>query len=257
MPTYRAIPHFYDDEYADLGMLHQDVGFFLNSITKARSEVLMLACGTGRAAIPVAQAGHRVLGVDIDPAMLQLAAQKRDGYEVDPKLLEFQVGDLLQWTTSRRFDQAAILFNSFLLFTTLAEQDRVLKNVRRHLKKGGRLFVDIFNPDLARIADEHAHNADVRIFHSRELNTTVERVTHIRNTDRPQVRETIFEYHWFDSKRSFKSKKLRFELTYHFEREMILLLERNGFAIERMSGDYDGTGVGASSPRIIAQARRR
>ena len=256
MSTYRAISDFYDDEYADLGMLHEDVGFFLSSIRKSRSDVLLLACGTGRAAIPVALAGHRVLGVDIDPAMLAIAANKRDSSAIESKSLAFEQGDLLDWSCSRRFDQAAILFNSFLLFTTLADQDRVLQNAHRHLKKGGQLWIDIFNPDLARIADEDAHNADVRIFHSREINTTVQRLTHICQTSKPQVRETIFEYHWFDSKQKRRTKKIRFELTWFFERELILLLERNGFKIEHTFGDYDGSEITSDSPRVIVQARK-
>lgn len=257
MATYRAVSQFYDDEYADLEMLGPDVAYLLAKFRKPPADVLMLACGTGRAAIPVAQAGHRVLGVDIDPAMLDLAAAKRDGAGISAKSLRFEAGDLLTWSTQSRFDHAAILFNSFLLFTTTAEQDRVLSAAYRHLKRNGTLLIDIFNPDLARIAEDDAHNADVRIFHSRQLKTTVQRVTHIRSTDRPQVRETIFEYAWFDANGKRRAKKIRFDLTYIFERELVMLLERNGFAIESVAGDYDGSAVDGESPRLIAHARRR
>jgi SAM-dependent methyltransferase len=257
MKTYRAIPQFYDDEYADLEMLGHDVGYLLAKIRTPPADVLMLACGTGRAAIPVAQAGHRVLGVDIDPAMIETAVSKRDSARVAAKYLRFEVGDLLSWSTRERFDHAAILFNSFLLFTTIEEQDRVLGVAQRQLRKGGTLLVDVFNPDLARIADDDAQNADVRIFFSQSLNTTIQRVTHVRSTRRPQVRETIFHYSWFDERQRRKTKTLRFELTYLFAREMTLLLERNGFAIESIVGDYDGSPVDADSARIIAHARKR
>lgn len=257
MSTYRAIPNFYDDEYAGHDILGPDIAYLLAKIRKPPSDVLMLACGTGRAAIPVAQAGHRVTGVDIDPVMIQIAAAKRDELGMGSQTLRFEVGDLLAWRTRARFDHAAILFNSFLVFTTLEQQDRVLLNAHRHLKRDGTLLIDIFNPDMARISAEDESNADVRIFHSTALGTTVQRVAHVLATDRPQVRETIFEYSWFDRNQKRRTKRIRFDITYHFEREMVLLLERNGFEIESVAGDYDGTAVAIDSPRIIVLARRR
>jgi len=42
-------------------------------------------------------------------------------------------------------------------------------------------------------------------------------------------------------------------MTYLFERELRLLLERNGLKVEQMFGNYDGSPVGANSPRLIAR----
>jgi SAM-dependent methyltransferase len=257
MPTYRAIPSFYDDEYADLHMLQRDVGWLMSRLPKRASEVLMLACGTGRAAIPIAQAGHRVLGVDIDDAMLAISRAKAEFAGLPTKQLGFKRHDLLAMKLGRRFDSAAILFNSFLMFTTLEEQDRVLSNVHRALKQRGRLFIDVFNPDLARIAEQEAINADVRMFFSRELGVGVQRTTHIRMTKRPQVRETIFEYRWFDANGRAKKRTVKFDLTYFFPRELTMLLERNGFEVFSIAGDYDGGAVDADSGRLLVEARKQ
>ena len=70
---YRAIPDYYDEENAHYQMLQQDVPFFLNRLGHHRLQVLELAVGTGRAAIPIAQAGHRVVGVDYAQEMLDAA----------------------------------------------------------------------------------------------------------------------------------------------------------------------------------------
>lgn len=258
MASYRAIANFYDDEYADLSMLQRDAGFLLSKLPEKRSDVLMLACGTGRVAIPLAQAGHRVVGVDIDETMLAIAARKRDFVGIAEKSLAFERADLLELDLGeRRFHAAAIVFNTFLLFTTLAEQDRVLQNAARHLRKGGMMWIDVFNPDLARIGESVAMNADVKLFLSRELNTGVQRVTHIHDTGRPQVRRTTFEYRWFDERRRLHKRTVKFELTFLFPRELTMLLERNGFEVVGCFGDYDGSPVGGASPRIIAMARKR
>ena len=57
-------------------MLSQDAVFAARC--RGGQAVLELACGTGRAAIPLAQAGHRVVGLDYDAKMLQIARRKRD-----------------------------------------------------------------------------------------------------------------------------------------------------------------------------------
>src|SRR5207237_10309680 len=75
---YRAIAEYYDPEYAHHAMLQQDVPFFLGQLPRRSQSVLELAVGTGRAAIPIAQSGHKVLGVDYDKNMLAIARRKRD-----------------------------------------------------------------------------------------------------------------------------------------------------------------------------------
>ena len=70
MAEYRPISEFYDAEYSDEPMLRQDVGFFLSHLGGEPKDVLEIGCGTGRAAVPIAAAGHRVVGYDIDEGML-------------------------------------------------------------------------------------------------------------------------------------------------------------------------------------------
>ena len=113
------------------------------------------------------------------------------------------------------------------------------------------------SPDLARIAEDEALNAHVLTFFSQELGTGVQRVTHIHATDRPQVRETTFEYRWFDASGRSMKQTVRFELTYFFPRELTMLLERNGFRVESVAGDHDGSAFDVDSERIIVEATAR
>src|SRR5688572_20358017 len=91
MKSYRAIAEYYDPENERLAWLQRDVPFFLKQLPKKRQSVLELACGTARAVIPIAQAGHRVVGVDYAEDMLDIARRKRDGVGLrdrDLKLIE-------------------------------------------------------------------------------------------------------------------------------------------------------------------------
>src|ERR1700722_4192904 len=70
--SYRAIAEYYDAENEHHRVLEEDVPFFLGQLPKRKQEILELAVGTARAAIPLAQAGHSVVGVDYAADMLRI-----------------------------------------------------------------------------------------------------------------------------------------------------------------------------------------
>src|SRR5688500_7388801 len=134
MKRYRAIAEYYDAENEHAPMLHEDVPFFLGQLSRRqRQAVLELAVGTGRAAIPIAQAGHRVVGVDYAADMLAIARRKRDATGLRERDLSLVQGDILKLDLKRRFDCVCVFFNTFLGFATLDEQDRALVTILRHL----------------------------------------------------------------------------------------------------------------------------
>jgi SAM-dependent methyltransferase len=225
---------------------------------KRRQNVLELCTGTARAAIPLAQAGHRVVGVDVDGDMLKIAQRKRDSVGLAEKELDLRRGDVLKFKIDQTFDWAVLLFNTLLSFPTLKDQDALLQNVHRHLKPGGRFWVDIFNPDLTILAEPHHAHFDSATFYVPALNRSVHRHTEIcRAKMAPQLQEVTFHYAWADEQGEIHKEKNSFAMTWMFPRELILLLERNGFAIEAMHGDYDGSPVTTLSPRIIVCAKKR
>lgn len=257
MKRYRAFAEYYDAEYEHNPMLQRDVPFFLRQLPKRPQRILELAAGTGRVAIPLAQAGHRVVGIDYAREMLALAERKRQMVGLKERQLRFVHADALSLDLDERFDWVCILFNTFLNFTTLTEQDRVLQAAHRHLKRGGRLWIDIFNPDLSLLAEESVTDLDPILFHVPSLDRTVSRTADVERDISTQLQRVTFHYRWFETNGREHHETLRFGLTWLFPRELQLLLERNGFEVERMWGDHDGSKVTSDAPRLIAQARRR
>ncbi len=256
--TGQLIAEFYDDEYADELSHGDDVALYLSKLPRKSQRVLSLACGTGRDAIPLAQAGHRVTGVDIDPAMIARAVEKRDAIGVSPKQLDLRVQDLRALRVPGTFDHAAMIFTTFVVFTTLAEQDRVLTNVRKHLKRGGTIWIDVFSPDTALHVFERQEDISPSVFFSRSLGRTVERrVTLWPDARRVQVQHIRFDYRWHDDAGAPKRKSVQFANTWFHPRELQLLLERNGFDMIDFFGDHDGGPVTPRSPRLIAWARKK
>ncbi len=99
--------------------------------------MLDAGCGTGRVAIELAQRGHHVVGVDLDPAMLDLARNKA------PELAWIQ-GDLASTVVSsdtgerRRFD-AAVAAGNVMIFLERGTEAAVMANIASHLRPGGAL----------------------------------------------------------------------------------------------------------------------
>src|SRR4051812_5035516 len=180
MKRYKAIAEYYDAEYADKKMLHEDVPFYLEQLGRKKQDVLELACGTARAAIPIAQAGHRVIGIDYADDMLNIARRKRDGVGLTDRELTLKKMDCTRLNLGRKFDSICLFFNTFLAFTTLPEQDAVLAGVRKHLKPRGRFWLDIFQPNLGLLASPVSKAVDTHQFYVHSLDRAVMQQTDVR-----------------------------------------------------------------------------
>jgi SAM-dependent methyltransferase len=253
MIRYKAIAEYYDAEYAELKMLAHDVPFFLGQLPGKRQDILELAVGTARAAIPMAQAGHRVVGIDYAKDLLAIAKHKRDSVGILERDLTLLHGDVRELELGRRFEWICIFFNTLLAFPTLAEQDKLLTNVREHLKPKGRFWLDIFQPDLRLLVGEAKRGIDARSFFVPQHGRTVFQTTDIRRDLVRQVQQVTFNYQWFDEFGRRRREKNQFEMTWLFPRELQMLLERNGLRIEKLWGNYDGSPLRGDSPRIIAR----
>ncbi len=95
--------------------------------------VLDAGCGTGRVAIELSRRGHTVLGVDVDPAMLEAARAKAPG-------LSWVEGDLTDpdLELGRTFD-IVVMAGNVLIFVPPGAEGRAIANAARWLVPGGRL----------------------------------------------------------------------------------------------------------------------
>lgn len=102
--------------------------------------------------MPLAQAGHAVTGVDLDPAMLDRARARVRTLGEGPGTadrLDLIEGDLvdLRLPTAGTFGLAFIALNSLLVLPTRAAQQAALRTMAEHLAPGGLAVVDVWIPD--------------------------------------------------------------------------------------------------------------
>lgn len=134
----------YDDWYHDLDNITDVVDFVLQLVES--SAVLELGVGTGRLAIPIAQAGTthgvRVVGIDSSQAMLDELRAKPDGALVDTHL-----GHMVRDMPSGLFGVVLIAYNTLFNLLTEHEQRECLQRAAQCLTTGGHIIVDCFVPD--------------------------------------------------------------------------------------------------------------
>lgn len=117
--------------------------------------MLELAAGSGRLAVPLAEAGYMVTGVDLDSAMLDRARiRARDAQAGAADRLTLVEADLvgLRLPDAGTFGLAFIALNSLLVLPTRAAQHAALRTMADHLLPGGLAVVDIWIPDAEDLA---------------------------------------------------------------------------------------------------------
>jgi SAM-dependent methyltransferase len=107
--------------------------------------VVELGVGTGRIAVPVAEAGVRVIGVDSSPGMLAVCRERAEDAGV-AELLDLRLGDLRNPPVSERVRLVTCPFRSYLHLADDAERLEALNAARELLVEDGRLIFDVFAP---------------------------------------------------------------------------------------------------------------
>jgi len=122
----------YDESTA--GKLVEPVVDFL--VPLAHDGALELAIGTGRIAVPLAERGVRVAGIDLSPDMVAQLRQKTDEIPVE-------IGDMTTTRVDGTFSLSYIVFNSINNVTTQDGQIAVFANAAAHLEPGGHFVVEV------------------------------------------------------------------------------------------------------------------
>lgn len=101
----------------------------------AGGPALEFGVGTGRLAVPLAERGVDVTGVDISPEMLAKLKEKSSEVTVVES-------DMTTVALEREFAVAFIAFNSIFVLESQEEQVELFRNAARHLRPGGRFVLE-------------------------------------------------------------------------------------------------------------------
>lgn len=133
----------YDDWYAEVTDVAATVATMV-SIAGTGGRVLELGVGTGRLAVPMADAGLVVVGVDSSASMLERLAARDTADAVT-----VVCADMVDGLPDDRFDAVLVAYNTIFNLLDEALQQRCFDQVAARLRPGGAFVVEAFVPDPA------------------------------------------------------------------------------------------------------------
>ena len=250
-----ALARYYD---LDVSEEYTDVEMYLALATASDGPILELACGSGRVCVPLAAAGHRVTGVDLDPAMLDRA---RSAWAAHRKAstggsLDLVQADMTSVALKERFGLVILAFNGLLLLPDRTAQQELLRTIAAHLEPNGRAVIDTWLPapeDLV-LYDGRLVNDWVR--EDVATGTWVAKTTSARYSPGSATATVDTSFDEWRQTEAPKRTHRRDEINFISASELLSLVERAGLEPQIVAGDHDMTELAPDSDRLVLVARR-
>lgn len=238
-------PVSYDEEQKSY---RSDIALLEKWAAKTKGDIIDIACGTGRATIPLAQKGYRITGVDIHRGMLNQARKKAEDLDISIEWVE-------QDCTQLQLDiEAGLVYtvgNSFQHFLTNEAQDGLLSSIRTHLKDGGIFIfgtrypntVELLAPDKEEYEKTYIDTSTqmkVDVFHHSEYDSLT------------QIQHNVTTRKFYNEDGDIvEERKTNIALRYVFPKEMERLLHHHGFTIKHIYKDWDETPLDRESNEMV------
>lgn len=218
-----------------------DIRFYLSQARQTGGPILELGCGTGRVALPLANRGFEVTGLDVSPYMLRVIRRKAQA--LPPKgRLRLVRGNMARFNLHKKFRLILIPFRAFQHLYTVEAQKACLRCVYRHLRTGGRFILDVFDPRLESCLPSRRRPSRLRERYRDESGRRITvRSLHRLNDPLRQILQETWEF----TVRNRQGKVVRrskslIAMRWTYRYEMQHLLELTGFRILAGYGDFKG-----------------
>ncbi len=245
-----TLPIYFDGKHYDAWTERKvDIPFYKRQVERYGDPVLELGCGTGRITIPIAREGHEIIGLDISDKLLNRAKDKAKNEGLDINWIK---GDMRDFSLDKRFDLIFIPFNSIHHILTLEDLEKVLNNVRKHLKPEGRFIVELFNPDLEILNRDPTEEHEVIEY---EDPTSKREVKVTESTDYERAKQ-LMHLSWF-YELGDRKEEIEWTIRVWFPKEVDAILKYNDFKIEQKYGDFDESPMTNNSTQQILVCKKK
>ena len=255
MTSYDSWADIYDSIYA---YVREDIPFYVREAARSGGPVLELGCGTGRVTLPIAQSGVDVAGLDNSEGMLEKARSKARLLEDGHIRMELHVGDMRDFSLDRTFSLIIIPFRGFLALLSVEDRVRCLTSIRDHLEPDGRLIFNVFVPDPQMLVED-----EDAAFHLRDVTdpdtgrtSVVWQQTRVDTFNQVlSVRLIVDE---IDGEGTVGKRFYRdYQIRYAHRFEILHLLERCGYEVVDLYGDFDYSPFDEESGEMVWVAKPR
>ena len=193
---------------------------------------LELGIGTGRIALPLAQRGVPVHGIDLSQAMVARLREKPGSAEIGAT-----IGDFATTRVDGTFRLVYLVFNTIMNLTTQDAQVACFANAARHLEPGGSFVIEVLVPDLRRLPPGERYV----VFDVEE--------GHVGVDEYDVVEQGLVSHHYTDGLASVPFR-------YVWPAELDLMARIAGLALRERWSDWDRSAFTSESRKHVSVWRR-
>ncbi|MFC9910842.1 class I SAM-dependent methyltransferase [Streptomyces sp. NPDC059862] len=184
---------------------------------------LEFAIGTGRVAVPLAERGVPVTGIELSLPMIRQLRIK-----ADESTIPVVVGDMATAVAPGSFTLVYLVYNTISNLLTQSEQVECFRNAARHLTPGGRFVIELWVPELRKLPPGQT----ATVFHSEP--------GYIGLDTYDVLHQRVVSHHFhFDDTRQARLE--RSPHRYIWPAELDLMAQLAGFELESRHADWTGT----------------
>jgi SAM-dependent methyltransferase len=245
LPEYDPLADLYDLEYTH----DYDVPFWSALAEREGGPVVEWGAGTGRLAIPLAEAGFDVTAVELSGKMVEKGRGKSEA-------VEWVRGDMRSARLGRRYALAVCAFNSFLCLLSVDEALVFLRNASEHLEPDGLLGIEVSAFSPGELVDQPGGPGLQHDFGRKLPDGRLERFSLSRYDATSQLLSMRLFYELYDASGELGDRRahdLRIRVTWRDE--LGLMLRLAGFEVEAVYGGFEGEPFTAGSDHLIVLAR--
>jgi ubiquinone/menaquinone biosynthesis C-methylase UbiE len=240
---YLKAARYYDCDNRDI--VTADIPFYLEYAQKIGGEILELGCGTGRIAIPLAEAGYTVTGLDLSDSMLDVFKAKMENLSEKVKnRIKCIKGDMSNFSLNVKYGLIIAPFRAFQSLTEESDINKCLTYVREHLSEEGIFIVNVFRP--YKILDESWCYPETVSWETLDKDTGL-MVTKKHWGSKIDVERQViyvnYAYEILGKAGCFERIEEKLSLKYYYYQQLKDYLKACGFEVSEEYGWYDKSDV--------------
>ncbi|MFC5813507.1 class I SAM-dependent methyltransferase [Nonomuraea harbinensis] len=198
---------------------------------------LEFAIGTGRVAVPLAERGVSVTGIELSLPMIDRLRTK-----ADEETIPVIAGDMTTAVAPGTYTLVYLVYNTISNLLTQAGQVACFRNAARHLAPGGRFVIELWVPELRKLPPGQR----ATVFHSED--------GYIGLDTYDVLAQHVVSHHFeFDDGR--QARLFRSPHRYIWPAELDLMAQLAGFELESRHADWSGAAFTAESRSHVSVYR--
>ncbi|MGP3925969.1 class I SAM-dependent methyltransferase [Streptomyces sp. 8N616] len=198
---------------------------------------LEFAVGTGRLAVPLAQRGVPVAGIEMSQPMIDQLRAK-----ADDATIPVVVGDMATASAPGTFQLVYLVYNTISNLLTQAQQVACFRNAARHLAPGGRFAIELWVPEVRKLPP------------GQQAVVWQSEADYIGLDTYDVLRQQVVSHHfWFDD--GGQARVFRSPHRYIWPAELDLMDQLAGFELESRQADWQGAEFTAESRSHVSVYR--